>query len=197
MKRSIVYAQLLFLVLLPVWLKLTSYLHPLVIVVIWFTLIIFVVSVTCWWKQEKVILPIQVLHTAAILYTCCLLVLLFFRPKNQNYDTINLVPFDTILFYLSGNVDFLIAFYNLAANIVLFIPFGLYYGFWKQTHTTKQVLFISTCAITIIELMQFINKRGSLDIDDLLLNVLGVWCGFLLYPQIKKILIIKNPAGTC
>lgn len=196
MKRSIVYAQLLFLVLLPVWLKLTSYLHPLVIVVIWFTLTIFTVSVTCWWKQEKVILPIQVLHTAASLYTCCLLVLLFFRPKNQNYDTINLVPFDTILFYLTGDVDFLIAFYNLAANICLFIPFGLYYGFWKQTPTTKQVLFISTCAITIIELMQFITKRGSLDIDDLLLNVLGVWCGFLLYPQIKKILIIKNPAGT-
>lgn len=196
MKRSIIYAQLLFLVLLPIWLKLISYLHPLVIVVVWFTLTLFVVGITCWWKQVKVILPVQVLHITAILYTCCLLVLLFFRPKNQNYDTINLVPFDTILFYLSGNGDFLIAFYNLTANICLFIPFGLYYGYWKQAPTIKQVLLISTCAITIIELMQYITRRGSLDIDDLLLNVLGVCCGFLLYPQMEKILVIKKQAPT-
>jgi len=120
------------------------------------------------------------------------LILLFVRPKNQNYDTINLVPFNTILFYLSDNVDFLIAFYNLAANICLFVPYGLYYGYWKQTPTIKQVILISTYAITTIELMQFITKRGSLDIDDLLLNVLGVWIGYLILPPFRKILVIQK-----
>ena len=55
----------------------------------------------------------QILHVLTFLYSVGLLILLFFRPKGQSYGTINLIPFDTIHFYLSGNVAYLIALYNL------------------------------------------------------------------------------------
>ena len=73
------------------------------------------------------------LHVLTFLYSIGLLILLFFRPKGSSYGTINLIPFDTISFYLSGNVSYLISFYNLGANIGLFIPFGLYYRYIKKT----------------------------------------------------------------
>jgi glycopeptide antibiotics resistance protein len=120
-----------------------------------------------------------------------LLILLFFRPKGQSYGTINLIPLDTINFYLSGNVAYLIALYNLGANIVLFIPFGLYYRYIYKTPAMKQLLIITVCSIGTIEWLQFITKRGSLDIDDLMLNVLGVCLGYFIHAFFQKVLVIK------
>ena len=52
--------------------------------------------------------------------------LLFFCPNDQSYDSLNLIPFATIRYYLSGEINWIIALYNLAANIGLFIPYGIY-----------------------------------------------------------------------
>ncbi|WP_176699601.1 hypothetical protein [Neobacillus massiliamazoniensis] len=60
------------------------------------------------------------------LYTIAILVLLFFRPNDQSYQSWNLIPFSTISFYFSGKVNWLISFYNLSANIGLFIPYGIF-----------------------------------------------------------------------
>ncbi|WP_281176533.1 VanZ family protein [Cytobacillus solani] len=41
--------------------------------------------------------------------------------------------------------------------------------------------------ISLIEILQFITHRGSLDIDDLILNLFGIFIGYLLYPAFKRI----------
>ncbi|MCT8136716.1 VanZ family protein [Anaerobacillus sp. CMMVII] len=185
---SFVYSQIVFFLFLPVWLEITKYLHTLVIGVIWFCITTFVFFIVCWIKKETVTIPPIVLHIITLLYAFGLFVLLFFRPQNQNYGTINLIPFETIVFYLSGQVDYLIALYNLSANIGLFIPFGLYYGYIKGRSRLKQLLVIAIFSVCLIEILQFLTRRGSLDIDDLILNVLGVLLGYLIYPQFQKVL---------
>ena len=195
MKKSIIlsllYSQIIFLILLPMLSKLTIYLHPLVIVVVWFSLFSFVLFCVFWVKKEKLSVSKHVLHILIFFYSVGLLILLFFRPSNQSYGAINLIPFNTIHFYLSGTVDFLIAFYNLGANIGLFIPFGLYYVCLTKKPTMKKLLIITLLAISTIEVLQYITKRGSLDIDDLMLNVLGVYIGYCIYPFIQKVVVIK------
>ena len=188
--QSLLYSQIVFLILLPMWIKLTLYLHPLVIVVVWFSLFLFVLFCVFLVKREKISVSNHVLHTLTFFYSVGLLILLFFRPSNQNYSDINLIPLNTILFYLSGTVDFLIAFYNLGANIGLFIPFGLYYVFLTKKPTIKQILIITLFTISTIEGLQYITRRGSLDIDDLMLNVLGVFIGYCMYPLIQKVVVI-------
>ncbi|WP_237562888.1 VanZ family protein [Bacillus dakarensis] len=136
-------------------------------------------------------MPKRIFHAITFLYLSGLLILLFFRPNGSNYGSVNLIPFETIYFYLSGNVGFLIAFYNLSANIGLFIPFGLYYRYIKQPASMKELLIITIFTISTIEGLQFFTKRGSLDIDDLLLNVVGVWIGYLVQPVFQKVLDIK------
>jgi VanZ like family len=184
MKKSIrlsfLYSQIIFFILLPVWIELTDYLHPIVIGVIWFSISFLVLFGVCWVNKEKI-----------RLYSIGLLILLFFRPKGQSYGAMNLIPFETIYFYLSGSVDYLIAFYNLSANIILFIPFGLYYRYIKKTTSIKQLFPITMCTISTIEWLQFITKRGSLDIDDLILNVFGVCLGYFIYPFFQKVVVIK------
>ena len=195
MKKSIimsfVFSQCVFIILLPVWVELTKYLHPIVIGVVWFLIFFLVLFVVCLVKNEQIQFSKHILHALTFLYSIGLLILLFFRPKGQNYGTINLIPFNTIHFYLSGNVGYLITFYNLGANIGLFIPFGLYYRYIKKTPSMKQLLIITIFSISTIEWLQLFTKRGSLDIDDLMLNVLGVSLGYFIYPFFRKVLFIK------
>ena len=195
MKKSIImsffFSQSVFIILLPVWVELTKYLHPIVIGVVWFFIFFLALFGVCLVKNEQIQFPKNILHVLTFLYSLGLLILLFFRPKGQNYGTINLIPFNTIYFYLSGNVSFLIALYNLGANIGLFIPFGLHYRYIKKAPAMKQLLIITIFSISTIEWLQFITKRGSLDIDDLMLNVLGVCLGYFIYPFFRKVLVIK------
>ncbi|QED46505.1 VanZ family protein [Cytobacillus dafuensis] len=188
---SVLLSQSIFFMLLPIWIELTNYLHSLVIGVVWVLISTLVLFAVCWWKKEKIRLSKRILHVLMLLYSIGLLILLFFRPKGQIYESINLTPFDTIRFFLSGNVDFLIALYNLGANIGLFIPFGLYYRYISKKPVLKKILIITICSISTIEGLQFLTKRGSLDIDDLILNTLGVYIGYYIYPFFQKVLVIK------
>jgi glycopeptide antibiotics resistance protein len=111
------------------------------------------------------------------------------RPNEQNYGSVNLIPFETISFYLSGEVHWVIAFYNLAANIGLFIPYGI---LLRLVTAEKRILtFLPFLPITIIEISQHLTRRGSLDIDDLILNVSGFYIGYVLFPLFRKIINIK------
>ncbi|MFZ3580353.1 VanZ family protein [Virgibacillus sp. DJP39] len=190
---SLLIAQVLFVILLPVWVQLTSYLHSTVIVVIWFCLSFISLFIGCWLADIKLLIAARTFKLAIFAYGIALLILLFFRP-NSSHNTINLIPLETIRFYLSGEVDLLIALYNIGANIGLFIPFGLYYRYIKFKPTFTEISLLTIGSISLIELLQFLTGRGSLDVDDLFLNVIGVTTGYIIYPVFKKVLVVRNNA---
>ena len=88
----------------------------------------------------------------------------FFSPGN-----VNLIPFDT----------FSQSTYILIANIVLFMPFGLFAALFWRNFDWKRALLTGGCITLSIETCQLFIGR-TFDIDDLMLNTLGVFCGFLL-----------------
>ncbi|WP_176699602.1 VanZ family protein [Neobacillus massiliamazoniensis] len=55
-----------------------------------------------------------------------------------------------------------------------------------------KLIFIPIVAIALIEILQFFTHRGSMDIDDLILNLLGVFIGYLFFPSFNRIVQI-NP----
>ncbi|WP_456274539.1 VanZ family protein [Bacillus sp. AK031] len=192
MRNVLILTQIVFLLLTPLWLELTRYLHPFVILIVWVCYSFSLLFVLCLWKQVEVTFSKRLLNILIFFYSAGLLVLLFFRPNNQVYNSINLIPFRTILFYLTGYVDFLIAFYNIGANIGFFIPFGLYYRYMVKQASYTGVILFTTAGICLIEILQFITGRGSLDIDDLLLNVLGAAAGYMLYPFVRRVFKLKE-----
>lgn len=179
-----------FLLLIPLFQDLTSYLHPIVLLVLFGCIFVFVLVVYLYIRNDHLTLSAKFLSVCMILYTLSLLILLFLRPNEQQYDTINLLPFATISLFLSGEVNWLISFYNLAANIGLFIPFGVALSWRKKKRVS--LLLVPVVAISTIELLQFITKRGSLDIDDLLLNTLGFMIGYWLTPFFKKVIVVAK-----
>ncbi|WP_078552868.1 VanZ family protein [Bacillus alkalicellulosilyticus] len=191
----LLFSQILFIVLIPFLTELTFYLHPLVLGVVWFCYSsLFVYGVLLFYRRQ-VAVPLTLIHAITICYALALLVLLFFRPQGTEFGTINLLPFETIGFYLSGQVNGLIALYNLSANVGLFIPFGLYYQYTcKRKPSFWRLLLITSVTISLIESLQFLTRRGSLDIDDLLLNVAGVTIGYFLFPLVYKVIKTARPS---
>ncbi|MGM0837072.1 MAG: VanZ family protein [Bacillota bacterium] len=189
----IIFSGLIFILLIPIYQPLSTYLHPLVIPVLASCIYVMVFCVALFFRKETVTLSSRAVGTILGIYSLSLLVLLFFRPNEQDYGAahnVNIVPFSTISLFLSGNADPLVAFYNIAANIVLFVPFGIALK-WKRRNWLTLIL-VPIFAISLIELTQHLTNRGSLDIDDILLNTLGFFIGYLLTPVFRRILIINS-----
>lgn len=109
---------------------------------------------------------------------------------------INLIPFQTIQEYMillvyRRNVHIINnAFINLFGNIAAFMPLGFFLPcFWKKLQSLKKLLFCSGVVVLIIELIQLITLRGCCDIDDLILNLFGVFLGFLLFKGLSRTLL--------
>ncbi|WP_157261216.1 VanZ family protein [Paenibacillus wynnii] len=93
----------------------------------------------------------------------------------------NLVPLRTVLLFLNldNGVALTDRIINLIGNIVVFIPFGFMLPLirnrlYSLTRLTLYAIFI----ILILEMMQMLLHVGSFDVDDLLLNMVGVWAGY-------------------
>ncbi|MFJ7755341.1 VanZ family protein [Peribacillus muralis] len=188
-------SQALFFCGLPVFLKFSLYLNPLAILVVWFSILLLVAFAVLHFRREVITVRRFVWQAAFVGYGSSLLVLLFFRPKGQVYSY-NLIPFSTILSYASNELDRLVSFYNLSANVGLFIPFGLYLlsGEGKVATALTKFLFPFTL-ISTIEISQFVLRRGSLDVDDLILNMMGVYLGYLLYPLFSRVVTVLPGKG--
>jgi len=93
----------------------------------------------------------------------------------------NFVPFTTIVPYLLGFKGWIIAGVNLVGNIALLIPIGLLVPFVNQNMTWKKSLVLGVVAGLSIEVMQTVLRVGIFDIDDVILNALGVLIGYFAF----------------
>jgi glycopeptide antibiotics resistance protein len=194
LKKSIIAATafsiLLIMIFSPILIKLTYYLNPIVLVAVFLCIWGGVSFLVLLIRNETVILTYYLFKWILGLYTLILLILLFIRPNEQIYHSSNLIPFRTITFYLSGNVNILVAFYNLVANIILFVPYGIFLMTKKDKNFSFMYLFLPLTSICLIECLQYLTHRGSLDIDDLLLNMSGIFIGYLVFPILNRVIKI-------
>lgn len=104
----------------------------------------------------------------------------------------NFVPFKTILPYLLGHKGLIIAGVNLIGNIALLVPIGFIVPFINQKLNWKSSLFVAIISGLTIEMMQVVLGVGIFDIDDILLNALGVMVGYWAFLISSKWVRMKN-----
>lgn len=111
------------------------------------------------------------------------------------YARSNFTPLQTILLYydqLSGPLAN-IAFYNLAGNIVLFIPFGFFIPLlWKKFRGWRIMHLVAFSIPLFIEGTQYFIGR-SIDVDDVLLNAVAIVIGFFLFKVGRRLRKRANP----
>ncbi|WP_081389738.1 VanZ family protein [Paenibacillus odorifer] len=100
----------------------------------------------------------------------------------------NLVPLRTVSLYfnLDNGLSLINRLVNLLGNVVVFIPFGFLWPLVKtRSISWLRISLYAVPCILLLECLQLLLHVGSFDIDDLLLNMLGVWIGYGLFRVIS------------
>jgi glycopeptide antibiotics resistance protein len=100
----------------------------------------------------------------------------------------NYIPFKTILPYLLGDNGFLIGALNIGGNIAFLIPIGFLLPFAFAGIDWKKSLVVAVLSGMSIELTQVLLHIGIFDIDDVILNGLGVMIGYWMYILFQHIM---------
>ncbi len=93
----------------------------------------------------------------------------------------NLIALSTILSQLRGETGKAVAIMNLVGNTALFVPLGaLLPSAFPRLRRWWRVLLAGAAAIAAVETIQYFIGRTA-DVDDWLLNVVGIMAGYGLY----------------
>jgi len=96
------------------------------------------------------------------------------------FGTYNLVPFATTGEFLAHFSEGW-ARYNIYGNIIPFMPFGFFLPLvFQKANSWIRVLGIGFCSILLIELFQFFTRLGTFDVDDIILNMIGIMSGYFI-----------------
>lgn len=95
---------------------------------------------------------------------------------------VHLIPFETTCFYLFHYNKRLFVD-NVPANYAVFMPLGFFFAGLRQRPERKWTILLIGAGISLgFELLQMWFHLGEFDVDDIMLNALGMWTGgFLLY----------------
>jgi glycopeptide antibiotics resistance protein len=95
-----------------------------------------------------------------------------FAPLHANY-----VPFKTILPQLRGRPTWASAMINLFGNTILFMPIGFLVSIVYEKMRWHKALVLAVALGVTLEVLEGVLRVGVVDIDDVILNALGVMSG--------------------
>ena len=121
-----------------------------------------------------------------VLYVAVLTYIVFFARRRHiliwHDDLVNLVPVvRTIQSFQSEATGTWNFFSNLFGNIILFIPLPIFVISLFGASNKLSIVLLGLMISLLIEYIQYTLRIGVPDIDDVLLNVLGVLLGVFLY----------------
>lgn len=113
--------------------------------------------------------------------------------RNGYLRDVNIIPFKTIVKYLTEKKSIKVIIYNIFGNLIAFVPlsFLLILKNDKNMKLSKQIRKISI-AVIIIEILQLIFSCGKFDIDDFILNVTGALIFYFIFLKTNLFLKIKK-----
>lgn len=135
-----------------------------------------------------------------LLYLCCVFSLLLFKtlpfmqPQQlspyltlldpQVGEAFNLKPLHSIRLFSQllepGGPHFHLALLNLLGNLLIFLPYGFLGRLLLRNKGRLRLFFSGLFCIFLIEFLQLLTGIGVWDIDDILLNTLGLILGPIL-----------------
>jgi glycopeptide antibiotics resistance protein len=110
-----------------------------------------------------------------------------FRIAGPHTGPGNFVPFTTIVPQLMGRGHPLIDLVNLIGNILPFMPIGLLAPLVFRSVSWRKALVLGVLAGLTCEVMEVVFRVGIFDVDDVILNAVGVVAGFAVFALFKRL----------
>ena len=133
-------------------------------------------------NHEQLILYKELLMLTFAVYILCLFQVVTFQD-DATWASNNFIPFQEIMRY---DVTSRLFFKNVLGNLMMFLPFGFFTSFYLKAEKIDLPILLTVIASISIELVQMAIGR-VFDVDDIILNVIGGFCGYLIYRLIKMI----------
>lgn len=141
-------------------------------------------------KKERKRIIRRIGYVLFVLYILLLIYFLFFSEeygrvataeREYRYNLIPLVEIRRFWIY-RRQLGFFAVFTNILGNVIGFLPFG----FMLPVITDRvrggfQIILAGFMLSLTVEIIQLITKVGCFDVDDLILNTLGVALGYLIF----------------
>ena len=143
------------------------------------------------WKRETVLLLMYINLAVIIRFTFFPMSRMDGRVQPLIYDAatafpfrINLIPFVNLFDYDSKK-DLLL---NVIGNTAMFIPSGIVLPIiYRKLNNFWKVIAAGAMISLCIEIIQLPFRVRASDVDDLILNVLGVAIGYGIYTAVKRL----------
>lgn len=134
-------------------------------------------------EDKKKVLKLS--HIVVFIYYVILLFNMVIFARYNSIDSYNLIPFNSVINLFKNGTAYGIII-NIFGNLLVFMPleYFLIELFRVKKFSTNFIL--SFGIILLIELFQYVFKVGVLDIDDLIICVLGMILFFIVYSNVKK-----------
>lgn len=125
-------------------------------------------------KLYKILIPF---------YTLFLLYLMFFGFGRSQYDIniVRLIPMFSTVGFVKQTILWKTIIVNIFGNILMFVPFGFLGIVFPKLSNFWILILDFLFAIIILESFQYFTRLGVFDIDDVILNTVGVAIGFWIY----------------
>lgn len=133
-------------------------------------------------NKKKIVIYKELLSLSFIIY----IVLLFELVTNTDFESYsnNFIPFREIFRYSFNSKLF---YRNVIGNIMIFVPFGFLTSYYckidKKWYLSILITFITSITIEFIQM----GIGRSFDVDDILLNIVGGFLGYIVYVIAEKI----------
>lgn len=153
-----------------------------------FEVIYILISIILKFSPRKVIVTCILIAYLTVVAIITLFPILI-EDKAEYYGDItwyNYVPSKTIIGALQYGFS-LTALTQLLGNVLMTVPFGVMVLMLTENHKWWKILIISITFSSSIELMQMIigfiinNMYRTVDIDDVILNMIGVYIGYGIF----------------
>ena len=132
-------------------------------------------------NKEKFILYDELLKLGFLIYIISLFYVVTFQ--DVSWSTSNFIPFKEMFRYRLFSSMF---FKNVIGNMIMFMPYGFFISYILKLDKKKIVFTLSILVSLTIETTQLVIGR-VIDVDDIILNVLGGLIGYFIYRLITKI----------
>lgn len=133
-------------------------------------------------NKQHLILYQELVMLSFIIYILCLFQIVTFQD-DVVWNNNNFIPFKEILRYKIGSRLF---FRNIIGNLLLFMPFGFFTSHYLKVKKSYSIILLTLIASVSIETVQMAIGR-IFDIDDIILNISGGICGYLIYKILNSI----------
>ena len=133
-------------------------------------------------NKQRLVLYKELFALSFIIYGLCLFQVVTFQD-NVSWSTNNFIPFREMLRYNIGSRLFV---KNVLGNMLMFLPYGFFISYYLKNKKPWLTLILTIIASFAIELVQMVIGR-VFDIDDIILNLLGGYLGYLVYYWMSRL----------